>query len=71
LNQYGNEEVTWQRLKDMQLEAESRRLYRPRTGTGAILRMLAARAWNLAGLAVRRLPRPGWVDAPRRRSRAA
>jgi hypothetical protein len=71
MNPYANEEVMWQRLKDMQLEAETRRQHGRGPGLGEMLRLLAARAWILAGLAMRRPPRPGWVDAPRRRSRAA
>jgi hypothetical protein len=71
VNPYVNEEVMGQRLKDMQLEAESRRLQGAGPGAGELLRLLAARAWILAGLAMRRPQRPGWVDTPRRRSRAA
>lgn len=71
MNAHANEEVMWQRLKDMQLEAETGRRQGRRPGTGEMLRLLAARAWILAGLAMRRPPRPGWVDEPRRRSRAA
>jgi hypothetical protein len=54
-----NEDVMWQRLKDIQLEAENRRLY----GTQnlptlvALVELLARRAWLLAGLAIRRAPR--------------
>jgi hypothetical protein len=59
MNPYMNEDVMWQRLKDLQLEAENRRLY----GNPALvrvvqmLRLLGSRAWLLAGLATRRPPR--------------
>ena len=58
MNPYANEDVMWQRLKDLQKEAENRRLY------GASLptvleraRIVGKRAWWLAGLAMRRTPR--------------
>ena len=54
-----NEDVMWQRLKDLQLEAENSRLARPRLLPGAwyAARLLGRRAWVLAGLASRRAPR--------------
>ena len=65
MNPYLNEDVMWQRLKDIQLEAENRRLYGP--GPHApnaldLVRTLGRRAWLLAGLAMRRSPRRNWVD---------
>jgi hypothetical protein len=59
MNPYLNEDVMWQRLKDIQREAENRRLIAqsrlPRRAQMAGL--LARRAWWLAGLASRRPPR--------------
>lgn len=54
-----NEDVMWQRLKDLQLEAENSRLARPRLLPGAVhaARVLGRRVWLLAGLASRRAPR--------------
>jgi hypothetical protein len=55
-----NEDVMWERLKDLQLEAENSRLARPR---------LLPAAWRtarlgglLVGLAGRRAPRRVWMD---------
>ena len=58
MNPNMNEDLMWQRLKDMQLEAENRRLLGLSAGPVALLRFLAARAWLLAGLAAQRPPRP-------------
>jgi len=64
VNPYVNEDVMWQRLKDIQLEAENRRLYGPRVPNALdLVRVLGRRAWLLAGLAMRRSPRHNWVDA--------
>ena len=65
MNPYTDEDVMWQRLQDLQREAENRRLMRAEKGVtaGHTLRMLAARAWLLAGLAMRRPPRRTWTDA--------
>ena len=62
MNPYTEEDVLWPRLKDMQREAENRRLIRAEAGISVreLLRMLAARAWLLAGLAMRRPPRKTW-----------
>lgn len=57
MNPYANEEVMWQRLKDQQTEAENRRLYGSRSDPFGLARLLAGRAWLLAGLAMRRPPR--------------
>jgi hypothetical protein len=59
MNPYANEEIMWQRLKDMQREAENSRLFVqgtvPRLANMAAL--LGRRAWWLSGLAIRRAPR--------------
>ncbi len=61
---YLNEEVAWQRLKHLQREMEnSRRMAEGIQQSLVTLRLLAQRAWLLAGLAT---PRP-----PRRRPAAA
>jgi hypothetical protein len=73
VSSYMNEDVMWQRLKDLQMEAENRRLAGASPGLFALLRFLGARAWLLAGLASRRPPRR-WVEGARHRdagSRAA
>jgi hypothetical protein len=64
MNPYADEDVMWQRLKDLQREAENRRLIRAenRTEGRHLLKLLAARAWLLAGLAMRRPPRRTWTD---------
>ena len=60
MNPYLNEDVMWQRLKDIQREAENRRLYGDTTLNSllSLLGMLGTRVWLLAGLAMRRPPRP-------------
>ncbi len=65
MNRYTDEDVMWQRLKDLQREAENRRLIRAEKGTTLrdLVKLLAARAWLLAGLAMRRPPRRTWTDA--------
>ncbi len=70
MNPYVNEDVMWQRLKDVQMEAENRRLYGQVPGLADLVRLLAQRAWLLAGLAMRRPPRPTWVDRGRDRRAA-
>ncbi len=58
MNTYANEDLMWQRLKDIQAEAENRRLLgHGRPATMALVGLLARRAWWLAGLAMRRTPR--------------
>ena len=59
MNSFMNEDVMWQRLKDIQLELENGRLQRPRLGPvmWRSARVLGERAWLLAGLAARRAPR--------------
>jgi hypothetical protein len=58
MNPYLNEDVMWQRLKDVQMEAENRRLYGGRLpGALDLIGIFAKRAWLLAGLAMRRPPR--------------
>jgi len=58
VNPYENEDMAWRRLKDMQLEAENRRLMagRPEPFLGGV-RRLGARVWHVAGLAMQRPPR--------------
>ena len=65
MNPYTEEDVMWQRLKDIQRESENRRLIRAENGlsAGDLLKTLAARAWLLAGLAMRRPPRRTWTDS--------
>jgi hypothetical protein len=60
MNPYANEDVMWQRLKDIQREAENRRLYGVRTSPTLVdlVQVLGRGAWWLAGLAMRRAPRP-------------
>lgn len=61
---YTNEDVAFERLKDLQREIENSRLV---AGSliwlGSFVRILAARAWWLTGLAMGRPPRrrPGQV----------
>ena len=55
MNEFMNEDVMWQRLKDLQSEAENRRAESPRLGPVVVA--FAQRAWLLAGLAARRAPR--------------
>jgi hypothetical protein len=55
---YMNEDVAFERLKDLQREMENSRLTASSlAGFGALVRNLSARAWWLAGLAMRRTPR--------------
>ena len=70
--QYTNEDVAFERLKDLQREMENSRLAaRSLAGVGAQVRTLAARAWWLAGLAMRRAPRRRPVPAQTARDRDA
>ena len=56
--QYSNEDVAFERLKDLQREMEnSRAAASSLAAWGALVRNLSARAWWLAGLALRRPPR--------------
>ena len=59
MNQNMNEDLMWERLKDVQRESEIGGL--ARTGflpaTLRLARLVSARAWLLAGLAARRAPR--------------
>jgi hypothetical protein len=55
---YMNEDVAFERLKDLQREMENSRMNaNALAGLGGRVRNLAARAWWLAGLAMRRAPR--------------
>ena len=66
MNSFMNEDVMWERLKDLQLEAENSRVARQRLLPAAwhTAQLLGERAWLLAGLAARRAPRrrPGHVS---------
>ena len=58
MNPYMNEDAAFERLKDLQREMENSRLIAGSLGRlGNLLRIRAARAWWLAGLAMRRPPR--------------
>jgi hypothetical protein len=59
MNPYTNEDVMWQRLKDMQREAENSRLFAENTlpSLAQMVGLLARRAWLLSGLALRGAPR--------------
>ena len=53
-----NEDVAFERLKDLHREMENSRLAAGSlTAMGAVVRNLSARAWWLAGLALQRPPR--------------
>ncbi|HET7420701.1 MAG TPA: hypothetical protein VFL27_09990 [Candidatus Dormibacteraeota bacterium] len=59
MGSYMNEDVMWERLKDIQLEVENSRLVEPRLMPmiWRSAQLLGERAWLLAGLAARRAPR--------------
>ena len=76
MNSYSNEDLMWQRLKDLQREAENRRLYAASMPIVlARVRLLGQRAWWLAGLAMRRTPRRSALlavnDEPKAETHAA
>ncbi len=55
---YTNEDAAFERLKDLQREMENSRLIAGSfPDLGNLIRNLAARAWWLSGLAMRRPPR--------------
>jgi hypothetical protein len=55
---YMNEDVAFERLKDLQREMENSRLTAGAlAGFGRAVRNLPAGAWSIAGLAIRRVPR--------------
>jgi hypothetical protein len=55
---YMNEDVAFERLKDLQREMENSRLAAGMLASfGSLVRNLSARAWWLGGLALRRPPR--------------
>ncbi len=60
MNPYVNEEMAWQRLCDIQREMENSRLMAQNgpPALGRVARLLGSRVWWLAGLAMRRPPRP-------------
>jgi hypothetical protein len=55
MNPYTNEEMMWQRLVDLQREAENSKLWRDQGLS--LARLLGRRMWTLAGLAMHRPPR--------------
>ena len=59
MNQNMNEDLMWERLKDIQMEVESSRINGPRLWPSAwhAARLLGERAWLLAGVAAGRSPR--------------
>lgn len=58
MHPYMNEDVAFERLKDLQREIENSRLMAASVeALGSRLRNLAARAWRVGGLAVRGAPR--------------
>ncbi len=57
MNPYANEDMAWQRMKDMQLEAENRRLTAQTQPLLTAVRRVGARMWHLAGVAMQRPPR--------------
>jgi hypothetical protein len=57
MNPYANEDMAWQRLKDMQAEVENRRLASGQEPFTAATRRFAVRVWHIAGLAMQRPPR--------------
>jgi hypothetical protein len=60
---YMNEDVMFERLKDLQREMENSRLTAHTLARRwALVRNLSARAWWLAGLAMRRPPRRRRVE---------
>jgi hypothetical protein len=54
-----NEDVMWQRLKDIQREVENQRLIGRRSMPSPwdLIKLLGRRVWLIAGLAMRRPPR--------------
>jgi hypothetical protein len=66
MHPYMNEDVMFERLKDLQREMENSRLTAGSlAGVGTLVRNLSARAWCLAGLAMRRPPRRRPVQSVR------
>jgi len=51
MNPYMNEDIMWQRLKDIQLEAENRRLYGPRNLPALVALRSTWQACSVAGRA--------------------
>ena len=59
MNHYGLEDQAWERLKDVQREAETRQA-RSADGLGSFasaIKLLGKRIWYVGGLAIRRPPR--------------
>ena len=58
MHPFMNEDVAFERLKDLQREMENSQLAAGTlAGFGGLVRNLSARAWWLGGLAMRRAPR--------------
>ena len=69
---YMNEDVAWERLKDMQREMENDRIWANRSEHALKLAaLLVRRGWVLAGLAMRRAPRYRPAPAPETHDSAA
>jgi hypothetical protein len=69
---YTNEDVAFERLKDLQREMENSRLMAGSpTGLGSLVRNLAARVWWLGGLAMQRSPRPRRAQVRQAREESA
>lgn len=60
MNHFMNEDLMWERLKDIQREIENHRLDEPAARHSVLraARLLGRRVWWVAGLAARRAPRP-------------
>ena len=62
---YMNEDVAFERLKDLQREMENSRLWADGTSRAiGLVVVFARRAWILAGLAMQRAPRRRPVTIP-------
>jgi hypothetical protein len=57
MNPFDYEEMAWERLREMGREADNMRLAGKRMPIRDRIRLLAARAWLVAGLSSRRAPR--------------
>jgi hypothetical protein len=67
---YMNEDAAFERVKDLQREAENSRLMAGSLpGAWSLIRNLAARAWWLGGLALQRPPRPRPIEVRQAREK--
>ena len=73
MHYYKDEDMAWQRLKDLQREMENSRLMAEGIrGSLDSVRLLAQRVWLLAGLATRRAPRanpPEYIETEAKEGR--